>query len=650
MPRMRRTILAQPALVGALLVAAGGMTSGATGCASEPAGEGRASGDDASSPESEAADATGTPTPDTGGGEAEAEQDAEVLESETDGVGGKEDVDVDAVETGELYVPGDPVTKAPEDYGLIKPPIDPPSPDELVNHGMAGYAVVAVYAEPNMESKKLGFLRLGARMKVTERKGKDGCPKGWYGLPEGGFACASKGLVVDADRAPYLHAEPPPPKLDEPMPYEWAYVRKWNSPQWWRVPNTGELARAEAERKVREAERTGEPLEPDPPPKPKPKPKPKPAPKAEAGDEGGDLADLPPPPKPEGDGGEADPPKEEPKADPPKEEPKADPPKEEPKADPPAGEGDGGTVEAGDDGGDPTPEPAKPEETEPAEPPPPLPLNPSHPWLEKGYFISLAKSVREKGRSFWQTARGGFVAQSDAYKYTPKDFQGVALTDEITFPVGFAMQKETRLYELGDDNKARRKKSVERRTFLNFTEETEIGGTAYMVIDDGLLVKKDDVRIPELRPRPKGIKEYERWVDVSLAQPLLVAYEGNRPVYVTLVSTGRKGSEEEPFETPPGRYRIYSKQVTSNMDGSTATDGNYAIQDVPWVMYFEGSYALHGAFWHRSFGYVRSHGCVNLGPSDARWLFFWTTPFLPEGWHGVHATDDSPGTTVIVRE
>ncbi|MCA9697792.1 MAG: L,D-transpeptidase, partial [Myxococcales bacterium] len=123
-----------------------------------------------------------------------------------------------------------------------------------------------------------------------------------------------------------------------------------------------------------------------------------------------------------------------------------------------------------------------------------------------------------------------------------------------------------------------------------------------------------------------------------------------RPVYVTLVSTGKKGTNEEPFDTPVGRYRIYSKQVTSNMDGTTATDGNYAIQDVPWVMYFEGSYALHGAFWHQSFGYVRSHGCVNLGPSDARWLFMWSTPYLPEGWHGVKTSDDNPGTTVVIRK
>ena len=144
--------------------------------------------------------------------------------------------------------------------------------------------------------------------------------------------------------------------------------------------------------------------------------------------------------------------------------------------------------------------------------------------------------------------------------------------------------------------------------------------------------------------------DFAKHVDVDITKQLLVAYDGPMPAYVTLVSTGKKGTDEEPFDTPTGRFRIRSKQVTSNMDGTTATDGNYAIQDVPWVMYFEGSYALHGAFWHRSFGYVRSHGCVNLGPSDARWLFFWTTPFVPETWHGATATDENPGTTIVIRK
>jgi hypothetical protein len=67
-------------------------------------------------------------------------------------------------------------------------------------------------------------------------------------------------------------------------------------------------------------------------------------------------------------------------------------------------------------------------------------------------------------------------------------------------------------------------------------------------------------------------------------------------------------------------------------------------------MYFEGSYALHGAFWHNNFGHEQSHGCVNLAPLDAKRLFFWTEPLLPQGWHGAIAPKERPGTRVVVHE
>jgi hypothetical protein len=59
------------------------------------------------------------------------------------------------------------------------------------------------------------------------------------------------------------------------------------------------------------------------------------------------------------------------------------------------------------------------------------------------------------------------------------------------------------------------------------------------------------------------------------------------------------------------------------------------MEDVPWVQYFAKGVGLHGAFWHRSFGHVRSHGCVNLSPLDAERLFWWTAPRLPAGWTAV---------------
>ena len=108
----------------------------------------------------------------------------------------------------------------------------------------------------------------------------------------------------------------------------------------------------------------------------------------------------------------------------------------------------------------------------------------------------------------------------------------------------------------------------------------------------------------------------------TFASQVLTAYVGERAVFATLVSTGR-GADGSELATPRGTHRLWVKLKTSNMDNlddESATE-NYAIQAVPWVMYFEHGYGLHGTFWHRDFGNKHSHGCVNLTPLDAERLF-----------------------------
>ncbi|MGH7328819.1 MAG: L,D-transpeptidase, partial [Polyangiaceae bacterium] len=78
-------------------------------------------------------------------------------------------------------------------------------------------------------------------------------------------------------------------------------------------------------------------------------------------------------------------------------------------------------------------------------------------------------------------------------------------------------------------------------------------------------------------------------------------------------------------------------------------DEHYSIEDVPFVQFFDHAVALHGAFWHREFGRVRSHGCVNLAPLDATRLFDFTWPHLPRGWTAVFPTSLEKGTLVRVR-
>jgi hypothetical protein len=61
-------------------------------------------------------------------------------------------------------------------------------------------------------------------------------------------------------------------------------------------------------------------------------------------------------------------------------------------------------------------------------------------------------------------------------------------------------------------------------------------------------------------------------------------------------------------------------------------------------------FALHAAYWHDRFGEPKSGGCVNLSVRDAKWLFSWTEPQVPEAWHSVRSGDDrGPGTWVRVR-
>jgi hypothetical protein len=178
-------------------------------------------------------------------------------------------------------------------------------------------------------------------------------------------------------------------------------------------------------------------------------------------------------------------------------------------------------------------------------------------------------------------------------------------------------------------------------------EHVYVGGvTEFWETDEGWWLRGTDVTRTEPGPAPFSLAENEKWIDVNLKKQTLVAFEGAKPVYATVFSSGRNE-----HETVTGTFRIWAKHVTTTMDADSdiASDGPYSIEDVPYVEYFSGSYALHGAFWHSSFGYVKSHGCVNLAPWDAKNLFGWTEPQVPEGWHAILASKEHPGTRVVVH-
>lgn len=125
--------------------------------------------------------------------------------------------------------------------------------------------------------------------------------------------------------------------------------------------------------------------------------------------------------------------------------------------------------------------------------------------------------------------------------------------------------------------------------------------------------------VPAGPPVPAAPIAVGQVIAVDLSTQALVAYSDGVPVYQAYVATGKDG-----FDTPTGTYQIVSKLRSQTMRGSMNGE-TWVVPDVPYVMYFNGSVALHGTYWHNLFGtgYRLSHGCVNLSPGDAAWLYSW---------------------------
>ena len=145
---------------------------------------------------------------------------------------------------------------------------------------------------------------------------------------------------------------------------------------------------------------------------------------------------------------------------------------------------------------------------------------------------------------------------------------------------------------------------------------------------------------PVVTPVPSPAGGNEKWIDVDLTNQRLTAYEGNTPVFEAAVSTGLPNTP-----TVVGEFRIYWKLAATDMSGP-----GYYLRDVPYTMYFYRGYALHGTYWHSSFGQPMSHGCVNLSTEDSKWLFDWADPPMSAGARHVRASRSSPGTLVVVHK
>jgi hypothetical protein len=271
------------------------------------------------------------------------------------------------------------------------------------------------------------------------------------------------------------------------------------------------------------------------------------------------------------------------------------------------------------------------------------------------------------GRSFLVSGDLAFVPKDRVMVYPHVSFHGAELKGDVQLPIAFFKEKARPQYRLGEGGEiVANGKEWPRLAWVQLTNNVrEWAGTRYLETRDGLYVDASDTTAPTPQPRtPWGAKVGEpdttgkapagraTWLEASVYGGWIIAYEGTRPVYVTLISPGRGGipvggiDPVDTASTPVGSWAITGKFVTATM----VAPHEFIHSDVPWTQNFHGPHALHGAYWHDAWGEKKSAGCVNVSPIDGRWLFHWTDPPLPEGWHGIRWEKEyDPATQMVVH-
>ncbi len=458
-------------------------------------------------------------------------------------------------------------------------------------------AAAAVYSVREFDKeKKIGYVRNGGRVPVTGKtEATKSCSSGWHEVVSGGYLCGNLG-TTDPNH-PQVKFATKAPNLDNVLPYPYARNAKNGTPLYRSVPSREQMDRYEpylAEAKKKKQKKKEEAAR---------------AREAESDAAGGEVrtAAL----------------------------------DTDPETDPSLSE-DGGILDV--DAG-----------------------APEEPWWKRedakdklheltldklkedsddilamrlvtGFYIAVDKTFSWNGRTWYKSTKG-LIAPADRFWQTAgSKFQGEVLdgnNKKLPMAWVYGGRKTAPTYEIDlDTKKTKPAHAVDVFTALPLTgKEIEVAGIHYSETRDGVWVKNIHVRITRPGPPPADIGPNERWIDVNLKEQTLVVFEGSRAVYATLVSSGKQSTEKDKdHRTPTGQFRIREKHVTTTMDGDGTAAGDlpYSIEDVPYVMYFQGSYALHGAFWHRNFGIQMSHGCVNLAPLDAKWVFLNTNPHCPE--------------------
>lgn len=218
-----------------------------------------------------------------------------------------------------------------------------------------------------------------------------------------------------------------------------------------------------------------------------------------------------------------------------------------------------------------------------------------------------------------QISEGRWVSMADANTASPSTFSGVLLPG-LDMPFAWVLWGHDAMKSpngVSDRENGR----YERYQMVWIFATVRVGSLNFHLVGPGHWINQKNLSIVY----PGAPTSFDgNWVAVDLYEQNLVAYVGGAPVMATLVSSGVKNGL---WNTRAGTFNVGVRLETSQMSGAEGQPDEYSLDAVPYAQYFDGLISLHGTYWHDSFGFPHSHGCVNLSIADSKWLY----GFLGEG-------------------
>jgi hypothetical protein len=263
--------------------------------------------------------------------------------------------------------------------------------------------------------------------------------------------------------------------------------------------------------------------------------------------------------------------------------------------------------------------------------------------LPTGFFVRFKRFVRIGEKNYWKTTKNWYIPVSRLARHVPSEFSGIHLEKQnLALPLAF-LWRDARLYDKPGGTTVDKLSKHSAVRILGYVRwgRRRFG---YFRVGPCRWIRASATRpVWPTRP-PPGVHRGDQWIDIRLDNQTLTAYVGAKPVFATIISSG---DEEHP--TQHGIFRVYWKVTETDMTSDMGAEEQYMAESVPWSLFFWKGQAIHGAYWHNSFGVSRSHGCVNLAPRDAHFLHDWARPELPDGWIYRWFGERFPGILIRVR-